>query len=205
MALRRNDQSRSLKRPFLIVCEGYLESIYFNRLKRHPRFRKNIHISIECAKGGKHFTVLAKAKQLMKPGRFDCIWCVFDAECDADHQAVRQTIQDCLRLGFHVGISNPCFDVWILAHLDAWPKGKLDPDGSRRQLKKIRGCEPKLHNPEWFDKAIFNGEEFPNLDVATKTARCFSIDKPQDIDQVLANNPSTTVPLLIAALLNPAA
>ena len=198
MALRRRDQGRIQKSTVLIVCEGQLETRYFHLLKSHPQFRMDIRLEVHCADGGKHAKVLELAIGKARRSRFDRVWCVFDTEGEAEHPAVKSTVDKCKKKGFKVALSNPCFNVWILAHLNQWPDRPLKPDESRRTMREACGSDPAKLDDCRFRQRIFGGDAFPNLCTAQQKARPLSIDS---MDAFLNNNPATNLRELINFLL----
>lgn len=47
--------------------------------------------------------------------RFDEIWCVFD--CD-EHPHLGQALQEARDSGIHTAFSNPCFELWLVLHVE---------------------------------------------------------------------------------------
>jgi hypothetical protein len=109
----------------LVVCEGQkTEPLYvraFARAVRNPL----VHVEIDD-RGGVPKTLVERAKALKQDAekqarrqrdenlRFDEVWCVFDVDehphlADARQQARDNQIQ--------LAISNPCFELWALLHL----------------------------------------------------------------------------------------
>lgn len=203
MSLRRRKCRRQTRRPILIVCEGYLEQTYFDILKSLPYARERLSLQICCTCGGRHPKVLEKAGQLVSAhghGAFDEIWCVFDTEGAEERNRLRKTIDQCRRKKFKVALSNPCFDAWALVHLGAWPDGFLSQQDCKARLNAQCNENADVTNSAWMKQHIFGGDGLPNLIKAMKAARCF---EPDAIDDILANNPSTSACTLIHQLWGP--
>ncbi len=75
-----------------------------------------------------------QAKRRMQ--EYDEVWCILDVETP-DH---RKTLEEALRTaqehGIQVCLSNPCFEVWLLAHFEKTHKAFGDFNGVLRSLGK---------------------------------------------------------------------
>ena len=196
MSLRPRPCQKVIRIPLLIVCEGWLENSYFMALTRHLRVRERYALDIRCSRGGRHPKVLELAKR-KSDGRET--WCIFDVESDGEKAKVQDTIEKCHSFKFHVGLSNPCFNVWALAHLQAMPTGPTTPDQSLRCLKAALGGKLEERNVDWVLERILGGNNFANIQSASDHIRCFL---PTDYEKVFANNPSTSVGSLVERLIN---
>ncbi len=196
MSLRRRPRPQVTRIPLLLVCEGWLESSYFHAIARHPEVRKRYALDVRCSRGGRHPKVFELARRLSDGHE---TWCIFDVESDDERAKVQATIKKCQRRKFHVGLSNPCFNVWALGHLQAMPNGPTTPDQSRRDLMSaLRGSlDPR--NVDWVLERILGGNNFANIQSAKGNIRCFG---PADYEKVLVNNPSTSVGSIVAKLIN---
>ena len=127
--LTRARATRQPKRRFHIFCEGRnTEPSYLNALKHY--FRGTL-IDIHITKGaGVPKTIAdkaaAKRKALGRRGlkrdsfeEHDEVWAVFDRD---EHPNFEQAIDICLQGNVKVGRSNPCFEVWLILHIQAYDK-----------------------------------------------------------------------------------
>ena len=190
MSLRPRKRVIQTRSPILIVCEGDFELSYFNALKSLKFARERLSVSVELTHGGKHVKVLETVEKLSKNRSFDEIWCVFDAEGDAERTLLTATLKRCRQKKFHVALSNPCFDAWVLAHLGAWPTDRITTEKCKQMLRKQCNCEPDVCNNAWVQEKICGGTEFKKLPSALESARHFS---PDEWEKILENNPSTSV------------
>ncbi len=194
MSLRRRSRPQVERTPLLIVCEGELETSYFNALRRHKIARARYALDIRCANGGRHPKVLEIATRYSKNRE---TWCIFDAESDGEHAAVESAINKCSTRHFHFGLSNPCFNVWALAHLPGAQVGRTTPDKSRRELELALGGNLRPRDIDWVLERILGGEHFTNLERAINTK---SINTFSNCLAVLTNNPSTSVAGIVTKL-----
>jgi hypothetical protein len=106
----RKTATRTLRKRFLIVCEGEkTEPNYFRA------FRVNIEVRI--AGEGKNTITLVKAAQGLndKEGPFDSVWVVYDKDNFSSDQ-FNTASKMALDSGFHIAWSNQCFELWYLLH-----------------------------------------------------------------------------------------
>lgn len=57
----------------------------------------------------------AKANRRAREDAFDEIWCVFDRD---EHFNVEQAIREARDSGVFTAFSNPCFELWLLLHVE---------------------------------------------------------------------------------------
>lgn len=147
-SLARRTARLEPKRRFFIFCEGKnTEPDYFEALKRKLT---GALIEIEfVGVGGVPKTVtnraIEKAKSLgvgkrRMRGRnsfeeCDKVWAVFDRD---SHEAYDDSIQKCESAGVGVGRSNPCFELWLILHIEEYDK----PDGRNNVQKHLRKICP---------------------------------------------------------------
>lgn len=198
MSLRRPQKPQPIHEPILIVCEGHLETSYFSVFRQHPNVRRRFHLDVQCAYGGKHRRVVDRAeKNASKLRNGTQIWCIFDVEHDPYCPQLQESLQRCNQRGFKVGLSNPCFNIWVIAHFENIATGTLTPDESRHKLQSLSVGKLDVRSTDWIKKKILGGDEFPNIQLALKNVTCFSSSKT---DQIRSKNPSTSVSDLVKIL-----
>lgn len=118
----RGRNVRQKKRTILIVGEGReTEPNYFHGLKREQSVMDHYALTIKKGNGRSRVQIVQEAVDKKKScgQTFDEVWCVFDTESLASTDA-RQDYNDALQLarrnGIEVAVSNPSFEVWLLAH-----------------------------------------------------------------------------------------
>lgn len=160
-ARRRKSQLRPVKRRVLIVCEGReTERNYFDQLKRRDEVDALFAVTVRRSKGGSRTHVAESAIERKRDaeregGEFDECWCVMDVEQESEHDAVRAAVRLLRDNGFRVCLSNPAFEVWLLAHFEKTSRSFADCD-----------AVVKVLNPKW--KTRF-GRDYDKSDRQTLT------------------------------------
>ena len=112
----------SAKTPILVVCEGReTEPNYFYGLGDEEAVRQNFKVVVKKGKGGSCLAVVQQAiaefeKATAREEEFDEVWCVFDVEQAGQREQVieARTVAD--QREIRLALSNPAFEVWLLAH-----------------------------------------------------------------------------------------
>ena len=82
------------------------------------------HVSLEFGQtsGCVPLTLVQRAKEELrtnkrapKDDRFDEIWCVFDRD---SHPNLKQAMREARDAGVRLAFSNPCFELWLVWHLE---------------------------------------------------------------------------------------
>jgi hypothetical protein len=193
VSLRRRQLSLPPRVPVLIVCEGVLETSYFSAIQRHPNIKKRFNVTVQCVHGGGHIKVVEETRK--RASGSTLVWCIFDVEDNPDCPQLRESLQRCQKNKIKVGLSNPCFNVWAIAHLNNVMAGAQTPDSSLRKLKSLVGGELDVHNRDWVLNKIMGGNDFSHLDSAFGNITCCKIP-----DEVVRKNPSTSVGELVQFL-----
>lgn len=147
--LRRTVSKKPPKKKFIIFCEGRnTEPEYFRSLRR---ICQNALIDIEPIGGvGTPATIAARAiddarerglarnsrKRLNSFEASDEVWAVFDRD---QHPYFIESIQQCEAHGVHVARSNPCFELWIILHLNNFDS----PDDRHAVQRALRQMRPE--------------------------------------------------------------
>jgi hypothetical protein len=104
------------------VCEGReTERNYFDKLKREDAVTSRLHVTVKKGKGGSRLQIVQEAvDRKNEPGKdYDEAWCVMDVE-RLDTEDARKDVASAVELARQNGItlclSNPAFEVWLLAH-----------------------------------------------------------------------------------------
>jgi RloB-like protein len=145
----RAKATRLPKTRFIIYCEGAkTEPGYFNAIKRKLG---NQLIDIELLPTGVPKTIAdqavkrAKEEGLVKRLRRrrrdsfesnDQVWAVFDRD---EHISFEESVSYCLENNVGVARSNPCFEVWLILHLEDFQK----PDNRRQVCRHLRVIHPE--------------------------------------------------------------
>lgn len=165
-SLKRRKAYRSPKRRFIIYCEGdNTEPTYFGELQKTVQ---DTLVELETVPvGGVPRTVADKAVKraktlgvgkIRKKGRDsfesrDQVWAVFDRD---DHPNYKEAIDRCKANKVKVGSSNPCFELWLILHLEEFDK----PDGRNGVQRRLEFLCPE------YDR---RGRKLPNCQVLVES------------------------------------
>ena len=140
--LNRGQTAREAKRGFVLVCEGRItEPRYFRAIRRA---RAGGGVAVQILEGvGVPMAVAKRAvatagngqNRGKKPaGSGDRIWAVFDRD---SHPEYEEAVALCERHGVEVARSDPCFELWLILHIEQYDKACSNDDVQRR-LEALR-------------------------------------------------------------------
>lgn len=165
-------------------------------------YRSSITISVDSAAAGSDPLRLVRlAKEQLAASRrrrksdgpdFDEIWCVFDVD---EHPNIPQARQEALDAGINLAISSPCFELWLILHVQDQTASIHRHDAQR--LSKSLGLTS--------GKSIQSGkaEEILRTSVGDAIRRARALDqRHQDDGSPPCSNPSTGVWKLAVSLMN---
>lgn len=138
---RRASKCREAKKVIIIATEGEkTEPKYFNDLKQ--KYRKTVvHLEVirRCASASSPIHViqeLLKFKAQYELENNDELWMIIDRDRWTESM-LSKVAKLCFQKNFHLALSNPCFEVWLLLHL---------VDISNFSQRKIRMLEKNRNN-----------------------------------------------------------
>lgn len=146
MAPRRKEgrgARRSSKRPVrslvLIVCEGRETEVnYFYGLRQELRDGEYI-ITIRTASGGSALKVVEHATaardKAPREAKYDLLFCVADVDNKEQEYARARALAR--KKGITLIGSNPCFEVWLLLHLEQLTQAFERPEDAHKRLSKL--------------------------------------------------------------------
>jgi len=143
MRSRRRFQRRREKTTVLIVGEGQqTEPNYFYGLKREDIVRDRFAVTVKRGRGHSPEAVVRAAIDLMKGAaqrreNYDQVWCVIDVEGQEKRQSLVEAITLAENNGIRLCLSNPSFEVWLLAHFERRAPYLLNADAAVRELNKV--------------------------------------------------------------------
>ncbi len=151
-------------RLFLIVTEGEIsEKIYFEGLGS-----SRVKIKVIPSTGGRsapnhiienaHISV--KALDLKSD---DSVWLVIDTD-RWENRMMASVARLCESKGYHLAVSNPCFEFWLFLHLY---NGDAIPGEDCRSIKSFLRQQIPEYSPTNFDPNIF----IPSLSLAVAKAK----------------------------------
>ena len=196
--LRRKPELRAPRRKFILLTEGKnTEPDYFRAIRSH--FRGAL-IEIELVPAvGTPMTIANEAVQRKRDLRrgargaswqlADEVWAVFDRD---EHPNVEAAINLCRGAGVSVAFSNPCFELWLILHHEAF--GRLD---DRHAVQKHFATLCESYDP--------GGTKRPDCAPLMAQIEAAEARADQQRKQRLAEGdefgrPMTTVSLLTAAI-----
>jgi len=121
-----------------VVCEGKTERNYFNAFKREDEVTRHFAITVKRGKGGSREQIAQSAvehKDVSDAG-YEEVWCVMDVETPAERPSLDRALTTLQQNGIKPCLSNPAFEVWLLAHFEKTAKPFQDCDAVVAQLKK---------------------------------------------------------------------
>lgn len=120
---RRNDRERPLdrRRPtrepisrMLVVCEGEVtEADYWDEFRLWVK-NPAVKVKIDGRSGDPKALVERARRQWDEDRGFDEVWCVFDVD---EHAHLVEVQEKARRHDIRLAISNPCFELWALLHV----------------------------------------------------------------------------------------
>lgn len=181
---RRLD-TRPSQKVFLIVCEGAkTEPNYFRGFKVAGRV-----LDVRGV-GDNTLSLVQQATALKEQGEYDQTWCVFDRDsfpADRFNRALELARQE----GMRVAYSNEAFELWYLLHFAYHDAATARSDYGNR-LSRLLGSRYAKNRED-----IFGLLELRQPEAIRNAERLMAQYRTLDPE---ADNPSTTVHLLVAEL-----
>jgi hypothetical protein len=160
-ALRRRAGGLEQRERFLVYVEGEVsESLYLNGVRRElGRSGPNIEI------GGTHGEPLGliraaidhRERERQDGNPFTQVWCVFDVESPTPHGALDQALTLAGRNKITCGISNPCFELWLMLHFQD-QRGWLTTEEACDRLARL-GCGYNKHGKAFNYELCMSGRQ----------------------------------------------
>jgi RloB-like protein len=187
-----SDRKMGNRKPiptFLIVCEG---------AKTEPNYFRSFPVStrpeIEIVGAGcETISVVRKALELNKDGKFNRVWCVFDRDPSPDKTAQRfnNALQLAKSKGISVAYSNECFEIWYLLHFNLYNTAIPRKDYGKL-LTKLLQMEYEKNSEDMYK--LLEDNQSKAIKHATKLLASYDPHNPE------SDNPVTTVHLLVEEL-----
>lgn len=185
-SLRRPRNTRRERERILIVTEGErTETQYFKRLASYLRATGVTVDGLDVIGVGRDpMSVVRRAAKRTSDGKlvgqregYDAVWCVFDVD---EHVNLDDAVTAAKRFGFSVSVSNPCFEIWLLWHVE---------DRTKRISRTELARKVRQHG---VDKTIPNGFPYQKYtDAITRAGRA---------DGEVPGNPGSGVTVLAQRL-----
>ena len=158
-SLKRHVGTRQPRKTLLVFCEGKeTEPQYLKALKQQPAVRDfaAVDIRVETGQGDSPMTLVAMAIEARQKAKgedseIDEVWCVFDVEWPRSHPFLKDATEHARQGSVEVAISNPCFELWLILHLQDHRRS-LSNDDARRLRRKLdrssgKGLDPAKYMP----------------------------------------------------------
>lgn len=160
-----------------VICEGAkTEPEYFQWLKSILR-TKNLHLAIAKKADGKSSppALIKQAEHLLRSTAYrkgDQIWLVLDADQWTDEQFIELCRWMQKSKHFHVAISNPKFEYWILLHGETDP-GQVSSHQCSSLFKRMMGSSKGIDSQKLSIEGIFTAarrakEKYQSQDMSHK-------------------------------------
>jgi RloB-like protein len=137
-------RKRVVKRKILIICEAEkTEPGYFRGLRDEESVKRKCATTVKKVINQTPEKVVERAIEIMLVAKsrgehFDEVWCVLDVE--GANQNNPESIQEAVKLAeannINLCLSNPCFEVWLLAHFVQMDKYFKNYDAVKKVLDK---------------------------------------------------------------------
>ncbi len=192
--LQRSEGTRDPAKRFLIVCEGKeTEPNYFNKFG-------SSWIEVQAIGGkGQWRKVVEAAEQISREptNDFNEVWCVFDRDIDGENPKAKELFCQALDLAtakdFKVAYSIDAFELWLLLHFEFYDTATSRKDYSSKLRSKL-GKAYRKYDPMLYYNLL------ERQTIAIRNARKLHTQTHGGTDRY-ENDPSTTVYLLVEALL----
>jgi hypothetical protein len=196
---------RPIKRSVLIVGEGQeTEPNYFRGLRRESVVSEWFTVTVKKGHGRSPEAVAKEASKYKRQAEnrgeyYDEVWCALDVEGPGARELLERAIAEAGRNGISLCLSNPCFEVWLLAHFV-------------RESRAHNGCDSVIQrlNPHWQrlcgqDYRKNDGQLYARISHLTGTAienaKCVRETDHRDKTGTIEANSSTDVYRLVNRLL----
>ena len=193
--------TRSEKITVLIVCEGReTEPNYFHQLKQEECVKERFRITVKRGKGGSRQQVAQHAVERKDNANddYDEVWCVMDVEHPDGLDAMREALTLLEGNQIQPALSNPAFEVWLLAHFEKTGTVFLDGDAVAARLNKHWKQKFSVDYDK-ADERIYH-RLVDLLDQAIANAKWVR-EEHHSGKEVIDSNSSTEVDLLVGKLL----
>jgi len=166
--LERAEPTLRERPTILIVCEGgNTEPSYFRQFKLTSASIKTV------GEGYNTISLVERAKNLSekkmgrnKIGKYDQVWCVFDADPKPDNpkqaENFNKAVERAEKLGFGVAYSNQAFEYWVILHFDDHQGGPMNRSAYNKKINDL--LKPYGLTYDGNSKKIITEEIFELLD-----------------------------------------
>lgn len=195
-SLRRTGGRRPERRTILIFTEGKnSEPDYLRGLKKLDHIASSTSVSVEISPHhGVPLTLVEHAAERVDDPEIDECWVVFDVEWPQHHPHLADALRLAETQGVRVAVSNPCFEIWLILHLDDHSRFLHNPE-AERVSRGLDGRSGKSINPDLY---------LPHRAIAITRARRLAARHAKNGTRFPEDNPSSSMSDLVESLENQA-
>lgn len=142
----RTSQRRPLKTRVLIVCEGTeTEYNYLHHMKEEDEVKRRLAVTVKRGNGKSRQEIAEsaiqhkekdEARHAGREGLDDEAWCVMDVERADQRRDCERALKLLHENDIEPCLSNPAFEVWLLAHFEKTSRQFAHADAAATQLDK---------------------------------------------------------------------
>ena len=142
MRPQRRLNPRPRKRSLLIQCEGQkTEPNYLDELCKACGVRHRLNVKVRAGKGQNavvtlHAAIVEGNRRVLGERVYDEICCVLDVEHAAHKTKLNEAIALARQHGIRLFLSNPSFEVWLLAHFERTKRDFADGGAAEAHLSQ---------------------------------------------------------------------
>ncbi len=140
MRPQRIPNPRPRKRSLLIQCEGQkTEPNYLDELCKACGVRHRMEVQVKRGKGQNAVVTVEAAivegrRKRLGERIYDDIWCVLDVEHAVHEAKLNEAIALARKYNIRMFLSNPSFEVWIIAHFELTTRDFADGGAAEAYL-----------------------------------------------------------------------
>jgi hypothetical protein len=140
MRPHRTPNPRPRKRTLLIQCEGQkTEPNYLDELCKACGVRQRMEIQVKRGKGQNAVVTVDSAvaegnRRRLGEKVYDDVWCVLDVEHAAHEAKLTEAITLAEQHDIRLFLSNPSFEVWLIAHFERTKRDFADGGAAEAHL-----------------------------------------------------------------------
>ena len=160
MRPQRKPNPRPRKRGLLIQCEGQkTEPNYLDELCKACGIRHRLNVKVQPGKGQNAVVTLNSAiaegnRKVLGERVYDDVWCVLDVEHAAHEAKLTEAVALARQHGIRLFLSNPAFEVWLIAHFERTTRDFADGGAAEAYLntywRKHFGCDYEKGDPRLY-------------------------------------------------------
>ncbi len=140
MKPKRETPPRPRRRSLLIQCEGQkTEPNYLDEFCKACGVRQRLAVKVKQDKGQNAVVTVRAAinegeRKLLGEKMYDDVWCVLDVEHAAHAAKLNEAIALAQQHGIRLFLSNPSFEVWLIAHFERTKRAFTDSSAAEAYL-----------------------------------------------------------------------